>query len=155
MFSWIHLYFFIGLAGLALSLCLTPFFQYIAERTDFMDRPRGEAHKGHGKATPLLGGAAMFTAWILCIGGGILLVKNNHLPQMAALLSAHSRGGGDKARCQGCRAGLVKRTHSGARHRGHSAWRSLCRRHSRVKARGAHPKPRLHALCVPCRGRLA
>ena len=92
MFSWIHLYFFIGLAGLALSLCLTPFFQYIAERTDFMDRPRGEAHKGHGKATPLLGGAAMFTAWILCIGGGILLVKNNHLPQMAALLSAHSRG---------------------------------------------------------------
>ena len=41
MFSWVHLYLFIGLAGLALSLCLTPFFQYLAERTDFLDRPRG------------------------------------------------------------------------------------------------------------------
>jgi UDP-GlcNAc:undecaprenyl-phosphate GlcNAc-1-phosphate transferase len=74
MIFWKHLYLFVFLTGGILSLCLTPVFQKIAEYTDFMDRPKNEAHKGHGKATPLLGGAAMFTSWILAIAAGYCII---------------------------------------------------------------------------------
>ena len=67
-FLWHHLYIFVFVAGMILTLFLTPVFQKIAEVTNFMDRPLGEGHKGHRKAIPLLGGAAMFCAWILVIG---------------------------------------------------------------------------------------
>lgn len=67
-FLWHHLYIFVFVAGMILTLFLTPVFQKIAELTNFMDRPLGEGHKGHRKAIPLLGGAAMFCAWILVIG---------------------------------------------------------------------------------------
>lgn len=92
MFDWHHLHLFLLLAGMTASLCLTPFFQYIAERFDFMDRPRGEAHKGHGKATPLLGGAAMFSAWFICILIGYLMVSFGKLPQAASFLGSYSGG---------------------------------------------------------------
>ena len=67
MILWQHLYLFVFLLGTILSLGFTPLFQKIAEKTDFMDRPKGEDHKKHAKATPLMGGAAMFSAWILAI----------------------------------------------------------------------------------------
>jgi UDP-GlcNAc:undecaprenyl-phosphate GlcNAc-1-phosphate transferase len=35
-----------------------------------MDVPQAN-HKGHGRSTPLLGGAAMFTGWIACLGCGL------------------------------------------------------------------------------------
>ncbi|MHB9140167.1 MAG: MraY family glycosyltransferase, partial [Victivallaceae bacterium] len=70
MILWQHLYLFVFLLGAVLSLALTPVFQKIAEKTDLMDRPKLEDHKKHAKATPLLGGAAMFSAWIIAIASG-------------------------------------------------------------------------------------
>ncbi len=67
MILWQHLYLFVFLLGAILSLGFTPLFQKIAEKTDFMDRPKGEDHKKHDKATPLMGGAAVFSAWMLAI----------------------------------------------------------------------------------------
>ncbi len=67
MILWQHLYLFVFLLGAILSLGFTPLFQKIAEKTDFMDRPKGEDHKKHAKATPLMGGAAVFSAWMLAI----------------------------------------------------------------------------------------
>lgn len=72
MILWQHLYLFVFLLGAVLALGLTPLFQKIAEKTDFMDRPKLEDHKKHAKATPLLGGAAMFSAWIIAIALGYI-----------------------------------------------------------------------------------
>ena len=49
---WHHLYVFVFVAGMIVTLCLTPLFQKLAEITGFMDKPQGEGHKGHGKAIP-------------------------------------------------------------------------------------------------------
>ncbi len=70
------------LAGGVLACCLTPLFKRIAARTDFMDRP-SEAHKGHGRAVPLLGGAAMFSAWFICIVAGFLVLRYGNFPALA------------------------------------------------------------------------
>ena len=67
---WYLIDLFAFLGGAVATLLITPFFQWIAVKTDFLDRPQAN-HKGHCRPTPLLGGAAMFTGWILCIGGGI------------------------------------------------------------------------------------
>ncbi|MCP3968030.1 MAG: undecaprenyl/decaprenyl-phosphate alpha-N-acetylglucosaminyl 1-phosphate transferase [Lentisphaerae bacterium] len=73
--GWQYLYLFTFFAGALLALGLTPVFKKIAVLTDFMDRPKGEAHKGHGKATPLLGGASMLSAWLIVIVGGMIFIK--------------------------------------------------------------------------------
>ena len=57
-------------AGFLLTAVLTPLFRKIAWKTGFLDVPKAEQHKLHGKATPLLGRAAMFSGWILCVIGG-------------------------------------------------------------------------------------
>ena len=73
--QWPHIYILIFLAGTAGLLLLTPAAQKIAAKLDIMDRPSGEKHKFHGKATPLLGGAAMFSGWLLILAAGLLLVR--------------------------------------------------------------------------------
>lgn len=75
MILWQHLYLFVFLLGAVLSLSFTPLFQKIAEKADFMDRPKCEDHKKHAHATPLMGGAAMFSAWILAIIMGYIAVN--------------------------------------------------------------------------------
>ena len=47
------------------SLCLTPLFIRLAQKIDFMDIPACEQHKGHRKATPLLGGMAIYSAFAI------------------------------------------------------------------------------------------
>ena len=74
-FLWHHLYVFVFAAGMIVTLCLTPLFQKLAEITGFMDKPQGEGHKGHRKAIPLLGGAAMFVSWRLVIALSWLALK--------------------------------------------------------------------------------
>ena len=74
MILWQHLYLFVFLLGAVLALGFTPLFQKIAEKTDFMDRPKQEDHKKHSKATPLLGGGAMFSAWIIAIIAGYIAI---------------------------------------------------------------------------------
>lgn len=51
----------------SLTLVFTPLCRRLAVLTNCMDMPKSEQHKLHGNATPLLGGVAMFSAWILTI----------------------------------------------------------------------------------------
>ena len=91
--SWLPVYLFIFCAALGLTQGITPIFQFLAERFDIMDRPKGEAHKQHGKATALLGGAAMFTSWSICLAGGWLLAWSGKLPKIAEnVLQGHLGG---------------------------------------------------------------
>ena len=71
MNSWTWIYIAVFCGGASLALFLTPVFAMIARKTGFLDVPASN-HKKHQNATPLLGGAAMFTAWILAIIGGML-----------------------------------------------------------------------------------
>ena len=71
--QWPHIYFLAMLAAAALLLILTPAAQKVAAKLDIMDRPSGEKHKFHGKATPLLGGAAMFSGWLIALAGGLAI----------------------------------------------------------------------------------
>ncbi|MCQ2380462.1 MAG: undecaprenyl/decaprenyl-phosphate alpha-N-acetylglucosaminyl 1-phosphate transferase [Victivallaceae bacterium] len=50
-------------ASMGLSLVLTPAFRFLASRIGFVDAP-ADNHKRHEHAVPLLGGPAMFMAWL-------------------------------------------------------------------------------------------
>ena len=59
-------------SALALALVAMPIAIRVARRTDFLDHPVG--YKGHGRATPYLGGAALIAAFLppaLIFGGGL------------------------------------------------------------------------------------
>ena len=71
--QWYHVYFLVLIAGTVAVLLLTPAAQKAAARFGVMDRPSGEKHKFHGKAVPLLGGAAMFCGWLLVLAAGLLV----------------------------------------------------------------------------------
>jgi UDP-GlcNAc:undecaprenyl-phosphate GlcNAc-1-phosphate transferase len=60
------------LASLVFSLAATPLAAAAARRLGALDRPGGR--KAHGRETPLLGGAAVFTALALPVGGGLALL---------------------------------------------------------------------------------
>ena len=75
----------------ALTLILTPVFRKIAKITNFMDVP-ADNHKGHKKSTPLLGGLAMFFAWLLSLGAGIVIVTRGLLSQTFPLSQDHLQG---------------------------------------------------------------
>ena len=60
-------WFYVMALSFALSFSLTPFFRFLAMRWNIVDQP--DARKVHEKATPLLGGAAIFVAFT----AGILL----------------------------------------------------------------------------------
>ncbi len=63
----IWLFYGLTFAGaLVLASVLTMFFRKVAYKYDFLDRP-ADNHKGHAKATPLLGGMAMFSAWLVMV----------------------------------------------------------------------------------------
>ena len=70
MSVWNQIYLFAFLAGAVSTLLATPFFGWLARKFNFMDVPQAN-HKGHGRATPLLGGAAIFTGWFICIAGAV------------------------------------------------------------------------------------
>ena len=86
--QWYHIYILIFLAGTISLILLTPAAQKVAAKLDVMDRPSGEKHKFHGKATPLLGGAAMLAGWLLLIAAGLLLIgKGSAIPLMENIRS--------------------------------------------------------------------
>lgn len=92
MVSWQQVYLLVFLLGSGLTLILTPAFKKLAEKTGVMDRPKGEKHKRHDKETPLLGGAAMFSAWTLAIGGGILMLFSADLQNISSEVAANLEG---------------------------------------------------------------
>jgi UDP-GlcNAc:undecaprenyl-phosphate GlcNAc-1-phosphate transferase len=63
------------------SALLVPLVKRLAEVTDFMDRPLGEHHKKHAKATPLMGGLAMAAAWLTIVWGGVLAISMGKAPE--------------------------------------------------------------------------
>ena len=71
--NWFYIYLAAFCGSCSLCLFLTPLFRIIAAKTGFMDVPANN-HKGHKKATPLLGGAAMFLSWLISLFAGLLLV---------------------------------------------------------------------------------
>jgi len=89
---WHHLYVFVFVAGMITTLCLTPLFQKLAEITGFMDNPQGEGHKGHRKAIPLLGGAAMFCSWILLVIVSWVAVKTMSTDGMFSSIAGNLGG---------------------------------------------------------------
>ncbi|MEE8397713.1 MAG: MraY family glycosyltransferase, partial [Desulfobacterales bacterium] len=58
-------WFYVLLISFAFSFCLTPIYGWIARRYDILDRPDGR--KMHEEATPLLGGLAVFSAFIIAL----------------------------------------------------------------------------------------
>ncbi|MEG1980717.1 MAG: hypothetical protein RR060_08300, partial [Victivallaceae bacterium] len=92
MFNWYHIYAFIFLSGLILSLINTPIFQIIAEKLDFVDRPKGEKHKMHSKPIPLLGGCAIYLSWLTVIMAGYFVIKYNLFNIYSTHLELHRNG---------------------------------------------------------------
>ena len=84
MNSWTWIYIAVFCGGASLALFLTPVFAFIAKKTGFLDVPASN-HKQHRNATPLLGGAAMFTSWIIAIFAGILAARSNLFPGLPDL----------------------------------------------------------------------
>lgn len=65
----------------ALSFCLTPMFRWLSHRLGILDRPG--TRKNHQEATPLLGGAAVFGAFLLAI-----TINGIYSPKLVAILTA-------------------------------------------------------------------
>ncbi len=78
--KWLLMYSAVFVGGLILALLFTPLFRFLAYKTGFLDCP-ADNHKGHSRATALLGGAAMFSAWIIAVLFGVLLVLTGTLPE--------------------------------------------------------------------------
>lgn len=81
--KWFSLYFAIFLCSLILTLLFTPVYKRIAVRIGLVDIPSQQKHKNHTRIIPLMGGAAMCSAWLITILMGFLvpfLLKAN-IPQ--------------------------------------------------------------------------
>jgi len=65
----------------ALSFCLTPLFRWLSHRLVILDQP--DARKNHQEATPLLGGAAIFSAFLLAI-----TINGIYSPKLVAIMTA-------------------------------------------------------------------
>ena len=81
--EWTQVYAAIFIMALGLSLIFTPLCQTLAVKLGFLDIPKHEQHKLHGKATPLLGGLAMFCAWIFTCAAA-LIAAGYFLPASAS-----------------------------------------------------------------------
>ena len=91
MSVWNQIYLFAFLAGAVSTLLTTPLFGWIARKLNFMDVPQAN-HKGHGRSTPLLGGAAIFTGWFLCLAGGVGLAMWGGLAVLFDEVAGHLPG---------------------------------------------------------------
>ncbi|MDD3118423.1 MAG: MraY family glycosyltransferase [Victivallales bacterium] len=67
---WWQVYVVVLATAAILSLVLTPVCEKVALLTNFLDRP-DDRHSGHARPIPVLGGVAMFLAWLMTIVGGV------------------------------------------------------------------------------------
>ena len=81
--EWTQVYAAIFIMALGLSLIFTPLCQMLAWKTGFLDVPKHEQHKLHGKSTPLLGGLAMFGSWFITFSAA-LIAAGHFLPDTSA-----------------------------------------------------------------------
>lgn len=90
--KWLFVYSVVFAAGLLLTSLTTPLCRALAHKCGLLDRP-ADNHKGHAKATALLGGAAMFSSWMLCIIIGIAVVFCLDTPScLTDILAIHRAG---------------------------------------------------------------
>ncbi len=90
--SWLNVYWLVFVIGVAAAAVATPLCRRLALRVGLMDRPKEEAHKQHGHATPLLGGLALFGAWALCLIAGYFAVFAGWFDQFSAPLAESQAG---------------------------------------------------------------
>lgn len=102
MTGWLLIDLLVFAAGTVSTLLLTPVFRLIARRTGTMDVPAAN-HKGHRRATPLLGGAAIFCGWMLCLVFGALAVMLRMVPDFALTVQGHLDG----MRSSGCQLAFI------------------------------------------------
>lgn len=69
--KWWQIYILAWAGTAVLSAVLTVVCRYFAPVFGLVDQPREEKHKGHKRATPMLGGLAMFLAWVAVICAGL------------------------------------------------------------------------------------
>ena len=91
MTGWLLIYISVFASGVLSTLLLTPLFRMIARKTGFMDVPAAN-HKGHRKATPLLGGAAIFCGWLVCLAGGTAAAILRIVPKFSDTVGDHLPG---------------------------------------------------------------
>ena len=65
--SWWNIYIVVLGFSALLGIILTPIFRKIALIINFVDKPAIQKHKSHTKITPLLGGLAMCSAWLITL----------------------------------------------------------------------------------------
>ncbi|NQZ67377.1 MAG: undecaprenyl/decaprenyl-phosphate alpha-N-acetylglucosaminyl 1-phosphate transferase [Lentisphaeria bacterium] len=82
--SWIYIYIAVFIAASITAFITTLIFKKLSWKLNFLDVPMKEGHKLHEKATPLLGGMAMLSAWLLVAGGGIFVsfIAPDSLPEL-------------------------------------------------------------------------
>ena len=73
--NWWWTYLIVVLFATILATILTYFCRQLSWKLNMLDRPLGEHHKKHRKATPLLGGLGMFLSWILIIFPALWLLQ--------------------------------------------------------------------------------
>ena len=74
---------YVLLLSISMSFCLTPVFSRIAQKTGIVDLP--DSRKVHADATPLLGGAALFIAFLTSI-----VVNGIYSEELLSILTASS-----------------------------------------------------------------
>ena len=89
---WWQIYLIIFVLAAIFSLVITPVFEKLARRTGFMDTPMADTHNRHDKATPVLGGVAMFTAWVMTVSICIFAGLSMHAINMDESVSKHFSG---------------------------------------------------------------
>ena len=62
-------------SGLIMTVIATALCKKLAVKLDIMDRPKNEMHKGHKKATPLLGGLAIFSGFSVTLVLALVAAK--------------------------------------------------------------------------------
>ncbi len=72
---WWIIYLAVLVAAALLAAGLTYVWRGIGLLAAFTDQPASQPHKGHDRPTPVLGGAAMLTAWIAMVGGGFAIAS--------------------------------------------------------------------------------
>lgn len=97
MLAWWNVYLVVFFMATIVSLLLTPLFKEVAQFLGIVDQPRSQRHKQHGKATPLLGGAAMFSAWLATVGFGVMATRFADNPIIAGSIQEAIGGVGHVA----------------------------------------------------------
>ncbi len=75
MNDWSYVYIIAFILPLILACITTPIFRALAWKLNILDKPLSEGHKMHSDATPLLGGSAVCSSWLLAMAIAFFALK--------------------------------------------------------------------------------